>query len=595
MARSPFSIGFSRTFILSSLFLFFIITIVTTIFSTFIYNNSRVQLIQSLYLQAQSINQSLPQLSSTNVDFDLLADQYAVTDDNGNELRVSIINSDWIVIGDSAVIKSNLSSLDKHSPETRQEIGDALLNDYGSTTRKSDTTGRDLIYVALLRDKNDLSQGIIRVALPLDINASFYNFFVYPFFIILILVIASSTFLSLSVENNLRRELSKLYEITQRALKGKKFKKIGPADSQVQNISKTVEEISERLAKEIDNTISQRANFNSVLDSVTQGIIIFNKKLKVTFVNDVALEIFGKHQIFLKERIKSKKLDHINKLLKELSVVNQIESQFSIDVGKNKRYFLLSASTINTSDDLVLVINDITSLKTIEERQKNLISDISHEIKTPVSVILAGAETLQNGAINDINASEKFLSAITANSERLAEMVNDLLELERIEQGQLYQQKENINPRNEINLIIESLETLAHEQNVELINQINDDFYIHTDKSAFRGIFLNLLNNAIKYSKEGGLVTISTYKTKTNTVITIEDNGYGIEKNNLRRIFDRFYRTPKARAHTNGSGLGLSLVKQQINQIGGVVEVKSKINKGTTFFVSFPLKVSIIE
>ena len=590
MTRSPFGIGFSRTFVLSSLFLFFIITIVTTIFSTFIYNNSRTQLIQSLYLQAQSINQSLPQLSSVNVDFDLLADQYAVTDDNGNELRVSIINSDWRVIGDSAVTKSNLSSLDKHSPETRQEISYALLNDYGSTTRKSDTTGRDFIYVALLRDKDDLSQGIIRVALPLDINASFYNFFVYPFFIILILVIASSTFLSLNVENNLRRELSKLYEITQRALKGKKFKKKGPADSQVQNISKTVEEISERLAKEIDNTISQRANFNSVLDSVTQGIIIFNKKLKVTFVNDVALEIFGKHQIFLKERIQSKKLAQINKLLKELSVVNQIESEFSIDIGKSKRYFLLSASTINTSDDLVLVINDITSLKTIEERRKHLISDISHEIKTPVSVIRAGAETLQNGAINDKNASEKFLTAITANSERLAEMVNDLLELERIEQGQLYQQKVKINIRQEINLIIESIEALANDQNVELMNKLNDDLYIYTDKSAFRGIFLNLLNNAIKYSKEGGLVTISSNKTKTNTIITVEDGGYGIEKNNLQRIFDRFYRTPKARAHTNGSGLGLSLVKQLINQIGGAIDVKSKINTGTTFFVSFPIK-----
>ena len=590
MARSPIGIGFSRTFILSSLFLFFIITIVSTIFSTFIYNNSRLQLIQSLYLQAQSINQSLPKLSSVSLDFDLLADQYAVKDDNGNELRVSIINSDWIVIGDSAVIKSNLSSLDKHSPKTRQEISDALLNDYGSTTRKSDTTGRDLIYVALMRNKDDLSEGIIRVALPLDINASFYNFFVYPFFIILILVIASSTFLSLNVENNLRRELSKLYEITQRALKGKKFKKIGPADSQVQNISKTVEEISERLAKEIDNTISQRANFNSVLDSVTQGIIIFNKKLKVTFVNDVALEIFGKHQIFLKERIQSKKLAHINKLLKELSVVNQIESEFSIDIGKTKRYFLLSASTINTSDDLVLVINDITSLKTIEERRKNLISDISHEIKTPVSVIRAGAETLQNGAIKDKKASEKFLTAITANSERLAEMVNDLLELERIEQGPLYQQKEKIYLRQEANLIIESIEALANEKNVELINKIDDDRYLHIDKMAFRGIFLNLLNNAIKYSKEGGLVIISSNETKTNTVITVEDNGHGIEKINLQRIFDRFYRTPKARAHTNGSGLGLSLVKQQINQIGGVVDVKSKINKGTTFFVSFPIK-----
>ena len=351
-----------------------------------------------------------------------------------------------------------------------------------------------------------------------------------------------------------------------------------------------MEEISERLAKEIDNTISQRANFNSVLDSVTQGIIIFNKKLKVTFVNDIALEIFGKHQIFLKERIKSKKLSPINKLLKDLSVANQVESEFSIDIGKTKRYFLLSASTINTSDDLVLVINDITSLKTVEERRKNLISDISHEIKTPVSVIRAGAETLQNGAIKDKKVSEKFLTAITTNSERLAEMVNDLLELERIEQGQVYQQKEKINLSKEINLIIESIDALAKDQKVELLNKIDDDLYLHIDKMAFRAIFLNLLNNAIKYSKEGGLVNISSYETDINKVITVEDNGYGIEKNNLQRIFDRFYRTPKARAHTNGSGLGLSLVKQQINQIGGVVDVKSKINKGTTFFVSFPIK-----
>ena len=183
-----------------------------------------------------------------------------------------------------------------------------------------------------------------------------------------------------------------------------------------------------------------------------------------------------------------------------------------------------------------LVINDITSLKTIEERRKHLISDISHEIKTPVSVIRAGAETLQNGAINDKNASEKFLTAITANSERLAEMVNDLLELERIEQGQLYQQKEKINIRQEINLIIESIEALANDQNVELMNKLNDDLYIYTDKSAFRGIFLNLLNNAIKYSKDSGLVTISSYETDINKMITVEDNGYGMKKITYREF-----------------------------------------------------------
>lgn len=590
MNISSLGLGSSRVFVLSSLFILFIITVVISIFSTFIYNNSRIQLVQSLYLQAQSINKTFPSINSSEHNLDSLVKDYAISDDNGNLLRITLIDENWNVIADSAINSQLLESLELHSPTNRLEIKNALLSTYGSASRKSETTGSDLIYVAILREPNNPKEGIIRVAFPLDINTSFYNFFVYPFFIIFILVIATSTFLSLNVENNFRKDLSQLYKNTQRALKGKKLKTQGSSNIQVETISKTVEEISERLSNEIENTINQRLNFNSVLDSISQGVIIFNDNLEITFANDIALDIFGKHEFFLKEKISSKKLLPINKLLKKAIKLNQSSTEFDLNVSKQKKFFQLSASKIGTTSDLVLIINDITSIKLVEERRKNLLSDISHEIKTPVSVIRAGAETLQNGAITDKNAASRFLEAINSNSERLAEMVDDLLELEKIELGQLFLKKEPIHLKKEINLIIDSISTLADEKGINFHNNIDDKLIIKNDRQALRDVYLNLLNNAVKYSMNNGIISISSSLEENKCIISLTDYGYGIEKPNIKRIFDRFYRTPKARAHTKGTGLGLSLVKQLLTQMGGSISVKSKIGEGSTFFVSFPIK-----
>ena len=144
-------------------------------FSTFIYNNSRLQLVESLYIQAQSINELMPDYNE-NINFDEYADNLSIKDSNFNELRVTIIDKNWDVIGDSLVDSQNLYLLEKHSPETRIEIEDALNNIYGSTIRTSESTGLDLIYVAIQRDPNDIEKGLVRVALPFDIWDSLFNF-----------------------------------------------------------------------------------------------------------------------------------------------------------------------------------------------------------------------------------------------------------------------------------------------------------------------------------------------------------------------------------------------------------------------------------
>jgi two-component system phosphate regulon sensor histidine kinase PhoR len=580
----------SRIFFLSLSLLIFLIIIVSTIFSSFVYNNSRIQLIESLYLQAQSINKILPSLNAENIDFDLIADSLAVEDTRTNKLRITLIDSNWNVIGDSQVNKMDLSLVEKHSPDNRIEIYNALSNDFGSATRNSETINRELIYVAIMRDKNDPNQGIIRLSLPFDIYSSFFNFFVYPFAIIVVLVIASSVFISLNVENTFRNDLTILFKNTQRALKGKKFKVSNSTDTQVKSISNVIEEISQRLSNEIEQTLEQRTKFGSVLDSINQGIIIFNKNFRVKFANDIALEMFGKHQFFLGEKITSKKLSVLNKTIKEAKKTSNAEREFSINIKNKEMHFLLSASRMDSTDELILLINDISSLKKLENRRKNLISDISHEIKTPISVIRAGSETLRDGAINDPKVAEKFLHSINSNSERLAEMIDDLLELEKIEVGQIFLKNEKIKLKEEIDLIIESLSTLIDEKKLTVENKVSPNYKFKSDKQSLRDILINLLNNAVKYSKEHGRVILSSRVSKDFLILEIKDFGYGIEKANIKRIFDRFYRTAKARANTKGTGLGLTLVNQLVKRIGGEISVESTIGKGSTFFIKFPFK-----
>ena len=592
--RSFFSrIRVSRIFLLSVTFLTFVIFFISTIFSTFIYNNTKQQLIESLYIQAKSINKLIPSINGNSLEnFNVIANDLGVEGRNKDKLRVTIINDKWTVIGDSFISNEALNTIEKHSPETRIEIKNALLGDYGTDTRISNTTGDELIYVAILRNPDDLTEGLIRVALPFNYYTSIFNFFIYPFIILLVLVIASSSFLSFNVQNDLRSNLDSLLRNTQKALKGKRIKEgLGKKDTQIGSISDAVNDISIRLNNEIQQAVEQRKEFGNVLDNVNQGVIIFNKNFKVRFSNDIALEMFGKHQFFLNEKIKSKKLIKINKLLKTTKENLSAESELSIKLAGEDKNFLLSATKMETTNEYILVINDISSLRKLEELRKQFVTDISHEIKTPISVIRANSETLSStGAIKDPKLAEKFLNSILNNSERLSEMLDDLLELEKIEFGGLVLNKKKFKVSDQIELILDSQQALADESNITITNYIDKEISLKVDKDSFTTIFSNLINNSIKYSKDKGKVEIRAINKKDALIISIFDNGQGIEKQNLNKVFNRFYRTPKARANTKGTGLGLALVKQLANRMNAEVAVESKIGNGTTFFVTFNTK-----
>ena len=181
-----------------------------------------------------------------------------------------------------------------------------------------------------------------------------------------------------SVESNIRRDLTKLLKNTERAIKGKPIKSSLTSDTQIEGLSKAVGDISIRLSSEIDQAMDQRTQFGSVLDSINQGVIIFSKNFRVRFTNDIALEMFGKHQFFLGEKIKSKKLSVINKILKEAKKNISSEDNLDIKVKGEDRNYLLTATKMETTNELILVINDISSMRKLEDLRKQFVTDVSH-------------------------------------------------------------------------------------------------------------------------------------------------------------------------------------------------------------------------
>ncbi len=242
---------------------------------------------------------------------------------------------------------------------------------------------------------------------------------------------------------------------------------------------------------------------------------------------------------------------------------------------------------------LVRAMNTMaTRLKRLETLRKDFIANVSHELKTPVTTIKGFIETLKDGAINNPEEANRFLSIISKHTSRLDLIIEDLLSLSRLEQpgNKVEDNFEKLNLSELLENVAHLCESSASAKNLKIQLNCNENLFIKGDSSLFEQAILNLLDNAVKYSDNGKSINISAYDNKTNIVIEIEDQGYGIAKEHLDRIFERFYRVDKARSRkVGGTGLGLSIAKHIINVHNGSINVVSEIEKGSTFSISLPI------
>ena len=371
----------------------------------------------------------------------------------------------------------------------------------------------------------------------------------------------------------------------------KKYIKAIPVDNtEFRGVAKNISQISENLKKQINLIAKQRDQFGSVLDDLGEGVIVANGNGDIKYENEQFSQILNLDEVNGKN-IQDLNIKSLNYLFRRSKKKKRDDIEFEIELeDKSTRLVLATINQSKNTKEFIIVAHDVTQLRRFDSMRRDFISNLSHELRTPVSVIRANSETLIDGALEDKKQAKIFAKAILHNSERLSDMVSSLLDLTRIEYGELKLNFQNINLNEFIENFILSISNLAMKKNINIQYKPTHIGDINGDPQAIERILNNLVDNAIKYSKEDSEILISSSNDSGDHIkVMVEDNGPGISDEDQSYIFGRFYRTASARATDNqGSGLGLAIVKHLVNSLNGEVGIDSVPGKGSVFWFTVP-------
>ena len=407
--------------------------------------------------------------------------------------------------------------------------------------------------------------------------------------IIVLATIASAYFANFALKsiNELEAAISK---IAGGKTKRKYIKAIPVDNTEFRGVAKNISQISENLKRQINLIAKQRDQFGSVLDDLGEGIIVANENGDIKYENEQFSQILNLEEVNGKN-IQDLNIKSLNYLFRRSKKKKRDDIEFEIELGdKSTRLVLATINQSKNTKEFIIVAHDVTQLRRFDSMRRDFISNLSHELRTPVSVIRANSETLIDGALEDKKQAKVFAKAILHNSERLSDMVSSLLDLTRIEYGELKLNFQNINLNEFIENFILSISNLSKKKNINIQYKPSHFGDINADPQAIERILNNLVDNAIKYSKEDSQIVISTSNDSDDHIkVMVEDNGPGISDEDQDYIFGRFYRTASARATDNqGSGLGLAIVKHLVNSLNGEVGIDSVPGKGSVFWFTIP-------
>ena len=520
------------------------------------------------------------------------ADLFANELGSATNSRVTFIKNDGQVIGDSELDFDEISIIDNHG--NRSEVIDALKNGAGWSSRYSSTLNQDLLYFAI-QDNEDVYPNIIRISVPITYIDNITDTLSLSVLLLFVVVFIVSAIASGVSANYLYSNIQELANVASNISKGKTISDDIDAlptqrDDEFGTVARSISQLSEDLKNQIKIIAKQRDQFGLVLDDLGEGIIVTNKKGKVVFTNEQASVILNTENLF-DRNIKEFDIPALNYLFKRVKSKKRADIEFEIDINRRTTKWVLgSMNQSKTTGQFILVLHDITQLRQLNSMRRDFISNLSHELRTPVSVIRANSETLLDGALEDKKEAKIFSKAILHNAERLTSMVSDLIDLSRIDYGDLKLNIVEVNLDNFIKSFIDSMKSVMKKKDIYIEYQPRHKKNIMADVQALERVMNNLIDNAFKYSPKGSVIEISTITNNNHIKINVADQGSGISEIDQEYIFDRFYRTASARASENkGSGLGLAIVKNLINSLNGEVGVSNRPEGGSIFWFTLPI------
>ena len=502
-------------------------------------------------------------------ELDILSHLYETGNDireiGGRNGRLTIINPDGSVEYDS---EAQYSVMENH--KERKEVKEAFLKGRGSDERQSDTLSIKQIYEAVL-----LSDGnVLRLSKNASTVIAFFSMISGPVVSLVVILLILVVFIASKASDYIVAPINALD--LDNPEENNVYDEISPL---LLKIARQKNEVREEIADK-ERT---RREFEFIVSTLSEGLVVLGRGGRILSFNKSAATL-------LEEKIESDKpfLAYLKSADSKEVVLSALDGKDGETTFKVSSKILELSAYSSRSGGAVVLMRDITEKCERERMRKEFTANVSHELKTPITTIMGFSELLDNPEIEREKVTD-FASEINKEALRLRDIVGDIIELSSLDEG--YKgENEEINVRNTVETEIKKLEHKAEDNGVSIENGVSSSLIINGIPKVFSEVISNLLDNAIRYNKKGGWVKVESKEMDGKVEISVSDNGIGIPKDSIERVFERFYRVDKSRSReSGGTGLGLSIVKNGMEKMGGEVRVESTQGEGSVFTLTFPL------
>lgn len=558
----------------------------------------RTQIALPAYVN-DSLTQQLTSSDQTKVNADIHTILTSVN--NASISEITVVDSSGIVRG-----TSDINNQDEVGQKTTDANVKAALAG-GKYTKNPVEQRSGTRYQVMVKPLVSSSAGESNIVGVVEVRASLetvydnLNHISLIYFSASLLAVMLGVVMAVIISRSLTKPIAEINDRTTRIAQGDYSGGIlVRSNDEIGQLAENVNALAVRIEETTNSTEFERRRLDSVLEHMTDGVIATDRRGNINIINTAALQMTGIDDstvamgqsilevLQISDRYNLRELlDNQEELLLDFSTD---ERQLII-----RAYFSLIQRASGFISGLVIVLHDVTEQQRIELERRQFVSNVSHELRTPLTSVKSYVDALQEGAIDDPEVARNFLAVAQDETTRMIHMINDLLELSRMDSGTMKLETEYVNVGELFNYILNRFDMIiANDDKPEKYYTIKREIpkvqiWVELDTSKFTQVIDNIMNNAIKYSPDGGVVTARMIDNQKEVVLSITDQGLGIPKKDLGHIFDRFFRVDKARSRAQGgTGLGLAISKEIIERFGGRIWVESAEGQGSTFSISLP-------
>jgi two-component system phosphate regulon sensor histidine kinase PhoR len=505
--------------------------------------------------------------------------------------RVTLIDAQGVVLADSSVALPDLDRVENHGH--RPEVLEALQGGSGSARRRSSTIGEELLYAAVAVRRDGRLLGIARLARRwegLESEAAALRASIALAAGVALLLTGA---LAAAFSSALAGPLQDLMETARRFGSGDHLARVKvERDDELGELGRVLNTAADKLRDELMANARDRARTAAILAAMEDGLLAVDHRGVVRVANDSLRRSLDLGEPLGRPYVEVVRQTEVGRVLEEVLRTGE-RRQAEVEVFRLRRFYLLTGVPFPDAEGAphgaVLTFHDVTQARQVERMRRDFVANASHELRTPLTSIRGFVEALEDGALDEPGTGRRFLGKIRFHADRMATLIEDLLELSRIESGAQPPLYEAVAPADLAEEVVGSFADAASRKEIALLAREEGAPSVESDPERLRRILDNLVDNALKYTPAGGHVSVTSRAEDAGAAIVVEDDGPGIAAEHLPRIFERFYRVDKARSRElGGTGLGLSIVKHLAEGMGARVAVESEVGRFTRFTVHLP-------